>query len=160
MALYFSQLVDMTSQQKTKGTQKMKQTTPTRTEKEVRILRELGYEVEATASQPEPASPKNLLARAMEYSSRAQWQSGESIRLWQGTVKGSPVLAYLKNDGGTVSLNLTGAPAKCTLFILTQYGWEVVRDPEQRYQEWVAKINAPKRTNPLYKAPPAFGQKG
>lgn len=108
-------------------------------ENEKRILRELGYEVpSSTAPQ---ANPANLFSMAMQYSSRPQWASGESVRLWQGTVKGNPVLAYLKNEGGTVYLNLTGAPATCPLFILGREGWQVVRNAEQRYQEWVAKVN-------------------
>ena len=76
----------------------------------------------------------NILNRALAYSHKKQWSSGESIWLWRNGNKG----VFLKEQDGFVALNITGYREYLIVFWLNPetWSWEVSRNLGAKYYQW------------------------
>lgn len=86
------------------------------------------------AEAPAQAARPNLLTMALEYRNRAQWYSGESVRLITGKT-GQP-LAWLKHESGRVYLQAAGKRGSVLIYVLHPDGWRVAQDVTRNYQAW------------------------
>ena len=90
-------------------------------------------------AQAKPARP-NLLDLALAQA-KPQWYTGETVWIWRNNGKGG---AYLKNNGGFVSLCLTGHQPSCVIFYLLPIGWQTSKVVKADYRKWVEKLQEAK----------------
>lgn len=94
--------------------------------------------------------PSNLLGLALA-AAKPQWCSGEAVYL----VSTPGREAWLKNDNGFITLNVTGYRKGLLVYLLTANGdWKTARNLESNYQAWAAKAKAAIETERLAKLAP------
>ena len=93
------------------------------------------------AAESRPAG--NLLTLALA-NAKSQWYAGESVWLWRKNGGAAPTGAFLKEEGGIVTLNLTGFAKSLRMFCIDLKAgeWQQARNLEANYHLWAAQAKA------------------
>jgi hypothetical protein len=85
--------------------------------------------------EDQPQAP-NLFKRALDLAAnKRQWYAGEVVYIWGDQKRG----AFLAENGGIISLYVTGHRKPCRLFYLALDGWQIGEKAAELYGRWAAQ---------------------